>query len=70
MTERFFNTAGPTRPLEHYHIPPLNRLDWEGFKPRGLSGLREIFFQQELQATVASVPVHCFFTQEVQRAGA
>lgn len=27
--ERFFNTAGPTKPDLHYHLPPLQRLDWE-----------------------------------------
>ena len=27
---RFFNTAGPVRPQEHYHIPSLNRLDLDG----------------------------------------
>lgn len=26
---RFFNTAGPTIPADHYHIDPLTRLDWE-----------------------------------------
>ncbi len=27
--ERFFNTAGPTIPEDHYHLDPLHRLDWE-----------------------------------------
>src|SRR5690554_34439 len=27
--ERFFNTAGPTIPADHYHIDLLHRLDWE-----------------------------------------
>ena len=27
---RFFNTAGPVRPDEHYHVPPLERLDLDG----------------------------------------
>ena len=27
--ERFFNTAGPTIPADHYHLDPLSRLDWE-----------------------------------------
>lgn len=27
--ERFFNTAGPTKPDLHYHIDPLTRLDWD-----------------------------------------
>ena len=27
---RFFNTAGPIRPDDHYHIPPLERLDLDG----------------------------------------
>ena len=27
---RFFNTAGPVRPEEHYHIPPLDRLELDG----------------------------------------
>ena len=27
---RFFNTAGPIRPQDHYHIPPLERLDLDG----------------------------------------
>ncbi|MEY4978177.1 MAG: hypothetical protein RLZZ352_447 [Pseudomonadota bacterium] len=27
--ERFFNTAGPTIPKDHYHLDPLHRLDWE-----------------------------------------
>lgn len=26
--ERFFNTAGPTKPDLHYHLDPLTRLDW------------------------------------------
>ncbi len=26
--ERFFNTAGPTIPSDHYHLDPLSRLDW------------------------------------------
>ena len=26
---RFFNTAGPIRPEDHYHVPPLARLDRE-----------------------------------------
>ncbi|MDY0301719.1 MAG: AAA family ATPase, partial [Trichlorobacter sp.] len=26
--ERFFNTAGPTIPADHYHLNPLHRLDW------------------------------------------
>ena len=29
---RFFNTAGPVRPEEHYHIPPLDRLDLDGVR--------------------------------------
>jgi len=27
--EKFFNTAGPIKPALHYHIPPLERIDWE-----------------------------------------
>jgi hypothetical protein len=27
--ERFFNTAGPTKPEINYHIDPLTRLDWD-----------------------------------------
>ena len=27
--ERFFNNAGPTVPVDHYHIDPLSRVDWE-----------------------------------------
>ena len=27
--EQFFNTAGPTIPADHYHLDPLQRLDWE-----------------------------------------
>ena len=27
--ERFFNTAGPMIPEDHYYIDPLTRLDWE-----------------------------------------
>ncbi|MDE0908449.1 MAG: AAA-like domain-containing protein [SAR324 cluster bacterium] len=27
--ERFFNTAGPNIPEDHYHIPSLERVDWE-----------------------------------------
>ena len=27
--EHFFNTAGPTVPGEHYHLDPLQRLDWD-----------------------------------------
>ena len=27
--ERFFNTAGPTIPARHYHLDPLQRLDWD-----------------------------------------
>ncbi len=27
---RFFTTAGPIRPDDHYHIPPLERLDLDG----------------------------------------
>ena len=26
---RFFNTAGPVRPEDHYRVPPLARLDLE-----------------------------------------
>jgi hypothetical protein len=26
---RFFNNAGPIKPELHYHLPPLQRLDWE-----------------------------------------
>ncbi len=26
---RFFNTAGPTKPDQHYSIDPLHRVDWE-----------------------------------------
>ena len=26
---RFFSTAGPVRPGEHYLIPPLSRIDME-----------------------------------------
>lgn len=26
--DRFFNTAGPTITQDHYHIPPLQRVDW------------------------------------------
>lgn len=26
---RFFNTAGPTIPEDHYHIDPLTRVDWQ-----------------------------------------
>ncbi|SFC13876.1 AAA-like domain-containing protein [Marinospirillum celere] len=29
ILERFFNTAGPTIPADHYHIDLLHRLDWE-----------------------------------------
>ena len=29
MMERFFNTAGPNIPEDHYHIPSLERVDWE-----------------------------------------
>lgn len=27
--ERFFNTAGPIIPEDHYHLDPLHRLDWD-----------------------------------------
>ena len=27
--ERFFNTAGPIIPEDHYHIPPIRRVDWD-----------------------------------------
>ena len=27
---RFFNTTGPIRPQDHYHVPPLERLDLDG----------------------------------------
>jgi len=27
--ERFFNTAGPIKPEQHYHIPLLKRIDWD-----------------------------------------
>lgn len=27
--ERFFNTAGPIIPADHYHIPSFERVDWE-----------------------------------------
>ncbi len=27
---RFFNTEGPIRPDEHYHLPPAERLDLDG----------------------------------------
>ncbi len=27
--QRFFNNAGPIKPEMHYHLPPLQRLDWE-----------------------------------------
>lgn len=27
--KRFFNTAGPTIPEDHYHLDPLQRIDWE-----------------------------------------
>ncbi|MCL1849383.1 MAG: AAA-like domain-containing protein, partial [Clostridiales bacterium] len=27
--ERFFNTAGPMIPEDHYCIDPLTRIDWE-----------------------------------------
>ena len=27
--KRFFNTAGPIKTYNHYHIDPLTRLDWE-----------------------------------------
>ena len=30
--ERFFNTAGPTIPADHYHLDPLQRLDWDEIK--------------------------------------
>ena len=30
--KRFFNTAGPTIPEDHYHLDPLHRLDWEEIK--------------------------------------
>ena len=36
---RFFNTAGPIRPQDHYHIPPLERLD--------LAGLRALIQQKK-----------------------
>ena len=26
---KFFNTAGPIKPELHYHIPSLERVDWE-----------------------------------------
>ena len=29
MTEKFFNTSGPTIPEDHYHLDSLMRLDWE-----------------------------------------
>ena len=29
---RFFNTAGPIRPQDHYHVPPLERLDLDGVR--------------------------------------
>ncbi len=29
MVERFFNTSGPVVPVDHYSIPPLQRLDLE-----------------------------------------
>ncbi|HIJ33125.1 MAG TPA: ATP-binding protein, partial [Gammaproteobacteria bacterium] len=29
---KFFNTAGPIRPDDHYHIPSLERIDWEEVK--------------------------------------
>ncbi|MBF0235909.1 MAG: hypothetical protein HQK65_23180, partial [Desulfamplus sp.] len=32
MTKRFFNTAGPTIPEEHYHIPLMTRVDWDEVK--------------------------------------
>ena len=35
----FFNTAGPIRPQNHYHIPPLERLD--------LAGLRALIQQKK-----------------------
>nr|CAA6830480.1 MAG: AAA-like domain-containing protein [uncultured Thiotrichaceae bacterium] len=27
--QKYFNTAGPIKPANHYHIDPLHRLDWE-----------------------------------------
>lgn len=30
--EKFFNTAGPTKPDLHYQLDPLQRLDWEEIK--------------------------------------
>ena len=27
--DKFFNTAGPTKPDLHYHLDPLHRLDWD-----------------------------------------
>ncbi|MBF0234224.1 MAG: AAA family ATPase, partial [Desulfamplus sp.] len=30
--ERFFNTAGPTKREKHYHIPLLQRVDWDEIK--------------------------------------
>ena len=27
--QRFFNNAGPIKPEMHYHLPLLQRLDWE-----------------------------------------
>ncbi len=29
---RFFNTAGPIRSQDHYHIPPLERLELDGVR--------------------------------------
>ena len=30
--ERFFNTSGPIVPAEHYHIPLMQRVDWESIQ--------------------------------------
>ncbi len=32
MKERFFNTAGPVKATKHYHIPLIDRMDWDEIK--------------------------------------
>ena len=32
MKERFFNTAGPVKATKHYHIPLIDRMDWDDIK--------------------------------------
>jgi hypothetical protein len=29
---RFFNTAGPVDPADHYTLPPLSRFDWDAVR--------------------------------------